>query len=222
MFTRELRRHWPIATLIALCITVFIWSNLPLLSSQRVVQSCLMIPQRVTVAVDSIASISDVLTQMPVWLTLFTYSLFHGDSMHVLMNMVFLWLFGTLVHRELGTMWVFITFCFTAITGAVGQILLDPDSMIPVLGASGSVVGFEGVYFLLAVRWRLPNPDVWPLAGPISPERLVLFAIIGVFLDVSGIIGQGQGIAFGAHLGGFVGGALIGSVVQRKLPVGSI
>ena len=74
-------------------------------------------------------------------------------------------------------------------------------------------MGLEGIYLGMAIRWRLPNPDVWPIAHPITQERLMIFAALGIFMDLSGILSDSQGIAYGAHLGGFVGGILLGTTL---------
>jgi membrane associated rhomboid family serine protease len=142
--------------------------------------------------------------------SLLTYAFLHANMEHIALNLIFIWVFGSLVFRELGAVWFFIAFILTAITGGIGQVLLNPQSMTPTLGASGALMGLEGLYFGMALRWRLPNPDVWPIAEPIPQERLMIFAGLGIMLDISGIVGSSVGIAYGAHIGGFIGGLILG------------
>jgi len=140
---------------------------------------------------------------------LFTPIFLHGGPGHIAGNMVFLWAFGSLVSRHLGNWWA-LALCL--VCGAVGnltQIYMNPDSMIPIIGASGSVAGLEGVYFGLSLRWTLSWPDVFPLAHPIPPSQLVLYALIGIGFDIYSVATEtSAGIAYGAHIGGFASGLL--------------
>jgi membrane associated rhomboid family serine protease len=104
------------------------------------------------------------------------------------------------------------------VTGNIFQILLEPESSVPIIGASGAICGLEGVYLGLAIRWRLPWPSVWPLAYPIAPFQLAAFAVIGFIGDVYFLAHQGQEIAYGAHIGGFLSGLTIGALVTTIYP----
>ena len=148
--------------------------------------------------------------------TTLTATLMHGGWDHIIFNMLFLWIFAGLVGELLGTRWMLIIFFLTAISGYVGDAILRADSTVPALGASGAVMGFEGAYLGLAVRWSLPDPRIWPIAHPIAPIRLMILAVGGFVLDISGAVGGGSGIAHGAHLGGFLGGLFLTSFVVRS------
>ncbi len=173
----------------------------------------LLVPSEVTASWQEFLANGYEPNQLPAFITLLSAAFLHADVEHIAMNLVFIWVFGSLVLRELGAIWFLGIFIFTAITGSVGQILLDPESVIPVLGASGALLGLEGVYFGMALRWRLPNPDVWPISHPIAQERLMIFAALGILLDISGILGDRSGVAFGAHIGGFIGGFVLGTTL---------
>tara|TARA_R110002072_G_scaffold233795_1_gene391402 strand:- start:85563 stop:86252 length:690 start_codon:yes stop_codon:yes gene_type:complete len=140
---------------------------------------------------------------------LFTPIFLHGGPGHIVGNMVFLWTFGSLVSRLLGNWWALALCLFCGAAGNLTQIYMSPNSMIPIIGASGSVAGLEGVYFGLALRWILPWPDVFPLAHPIPPAQLVLFALVGIGFDIYSIATEtAAGVAYGAHIGGFASGLL--------------
>jgi membrane associated rhomboid family serine protease len=142
----------------------------------------------------------------------------HGGPEHLLLNMVFLWAFGSLVAQSLGKWWAVLLFLLCGVCGNLTQVALNPESPIPIVGASGSVCGLGGVYLALAMRWELPWPDVWPLAHPIPPMQLAAFSVIGVLIDVYAISttgGDGPGIAHGAHLGGFASGLVVGLLVTQ-------
>jgi membrane associated rhomboid family serine protease len=131
----------------------------------------------------------------------------HGGPQHVLGNMVFLWAFGSLVSRLLGNWWALALFLVCGVLGNVTQICMEPNSAIPIIGASGGVAGLEGVYLGLMLRWTLPWPDVFPLAHPVPPGQLALFAAVGIAFDLYAVASaSGAGVAYGAHLGGFASG----------------
>ncbi len=149
------------------------------------------------------------------FVTLFTAAMLHGGLDHIMGNMIFLWIFAALAAELIGQRWMLIAFVFTAITGNLCHVALNSGSQIPCLGASGAVMGFEGLYLAMAVRWRLPDPHVWPMARPIAPDRLAMIGVIGLVFDFLGYTGGQTGIAYGAHLGGFIGGLFLGSFIVR-------
>ena len=109
-----------------------------------------------------------------------------------------------------------VVFVVTAICGSVCHVALNADESIPMLGASGAVMGFEGLYLGMAVRWHLPDPHVWPMARSIPPGQLAMLGILGLGMDFMGFIGGSLGVAYGAHLGGFIGGMVMGAAVVPK------
>jgi len=137
----------------------------------------------------------------------------HGGIDHLFSNMLFLWIFGALAVELIGSKWMLITFVFTALCGSVFYLAMNADSPIPSLGASGAVMGFEGLYLAMAVRWHLPDPHIWPMSRPIPPGQLALLGIMGLVMDYMGFLGGNLGVAYSAHLGGFVGGLILGSLV---------
>lgn len=137
----------------------------------------------------------------------------HADFEHLLMNMVLFWPFATLVARHLGDVAMMVLVVVTGIAGNGVQVWLNVDSPLPVVGASGAVTGLEGVYFGLLLRWKLPDPDVWPLAHPVPPLQLGAFAVAGILYDAYSVMNHAQGIAYGAHLGGFIAGLAAAAII---------
>lgn len=153
--------------------------------------------------------------------TLWTALFLHGGFKHLLYNMVFLWPFGYLTSEHLGKWWALGLFLVCGAGGNILQSYLNPNSPIPIIGASGAICGFEGIYLGLATRWQLPWPDVWPLAHPIPPLQLVAFAVIGVLFDIYALKNFEQHIAYGAHVGGFLSGVAIATLLTQCYPTAS-
>jgi membrane associated rhomboid family serine protease len=89
---------------------------------------------------------------------------------------------------------------------------------VPTIGASGAICGFEGVYLGLALRWRLPWAEVWPLAHPVPPMQLGVFALVGFIGDMALLSDHSAHIAYGAHVGGFLSGLAIAAVLTTIYP----
>jgi membrane associated rhomboid family serine protease len=145
--------------------------------------------------------------------SLLGYAFLHGGFEHLLFNMIYLWIFAALAAESLGHRWMLSTFAFTAICGGICHVALNPGEFIPMLGASGAVTGFEGLYLGMAVRWHLPDPHVWPMSRPIPPSQLATLGLLGLGMDFMGFMGGTLGVAYGAHLGGFIGGMVLGAAV---------
>lgn len=145
--------------------------------------------------------------------TLFTAALLHGDMGHLLGNMLYLWIFAAIAAELLGHRWMILIFVFTALCGSALHVALNPEETIPMLGASGAVMGFEGLYLGMVVRWHLPDPHVWPIARPVPPAHLAALGVLGLLMDFGGHLGGEMGVAYGAHLGGFIGGMVLGAAV---------
>lgn len=211
----QARQHFTITALIAGCAVVFLLQQT---RDDGAYQRFCTIPAEV------VASCQQIVTDGPAWdsarsfATLLTATFLHGDIEHLLLNMVFLWVFGTLASQLLGPWWALAVFVLTGVAGSLMHVLLNRESVIPMLGASGAVCGFEGLYLGLAMRWRLDWPDVWPIAQPIPPLQLAAVAVVGLAFDVYGLVSRGHGVAYGAHLGGLATGLLIAAAVTTLFP----
>ena len=210
---RFLRDYWPLAVVFVMAALGFALGLIAEAQDRYWMDQFLMVPADVSASWQALLAGSFEWEPLKALTTLLSYAFLHADMEHIFFNLLFIWVFGSLVFRELGAVWFFVTFIVTAITGGIGQVMLEPLSVIPTLGASGALMGLEGVYFGMAVRWRLPRPDVWPISEPVAQERLMIFAALGIIMDVTGIIGSEAGIAYGAHLGGFIGGLLLGTTL---------
>ena len=150
--------------------------------------------------------------------TLVTALFLHGSVEHILFNMVFLWAFGVLVTQYLGQWPAIACFFICGVCGNLLQTALEPESERVIIGASCAVSGYEGIYLGLALRWALGLADVWPLAHPVPPIRLCVFALVGIAGDVYWQVNGDEAIAYGGHIGGFVSGFLIAATVTQIYP----
>jgi membrane associated rhomboid family serine protease len=140
----------------------------------------------------------------------------HGSWMHIIMNMWFFWIFGNNVEDSMGRgrFVVFYLLCGTA--AALAQVAMDPASPVPVVGASGAISGVMGAYRVLYPRVRVYTLvflgfflttialPAWAMLG-----YWILLQLLGALPELAGARGNG-GVAFWAHIGGFlVGGATI-------------
>ena len=210
----DARQHFVVLGIIAVAFVIFLGQE----SSEDGYRSYCTVPEQVVAAWHT--TIGDGLNAESArsFATLLTATLLHGGFQHVLMNMLFLWVFGSMASRHLGVWWPLPVFVFTGIIGSIVHVLLNRESSIPTLGASGAVCGFEGLYLGLALQWRMAWPDVWPIARPIPPLQLAALAVVGFAFDIYGIASQGHGVAFGAHIGGLLAGLFIAAVLTTIYP----
>lgn len=208
------REHGP---LLALVLVMFAVYGLQGLFGEDWYGPLMAVPQKITHAWDALREGRLGPDSWKAFATLITAVFLHADGSHIVYNMLYLWIFGAATAELIGHRWLLLIFFITGICGSIFHTVLHADEAIPCLGASGAVMGFEGAYLGLTVRWRLPYPHVWPIAGPIPPERLALLAVVGVVLDLSGTFGwQSGNTAYGAHIGGFVSGLLLTAVAAPK------
>jgi membrane associated rhomboid family serine protease len=140
---------------------------------------------------------------------LVTHQFVHASWFHVLGNMLFLWVFGNNIEDRLGRIRFLPFYLLCGILAALGQVLTDPSSMAPLIGASGAISGILGAYFLL-----FPRVKVLSLVT-IIPLRLPAWLVLGVYIALQFLYtgdqaqkGQG-GVAYWAHIIGFVAGLVL-------------
>jgi len=155
------------------------------------------------------------LAAVPDALTLVTYAFLHGDFWHLLGNMIFLWVFADNVEDALGHFRYFIFYMLCAIAAGYAFVLSDPTSQSPVIGASGAVGGNIGAYLLLH-----PRAKIWILLFLRIPIRLSAVYVLGfwvAFQLFSAFTGNGDDeIAWWAHIGGLVAGAVLVIFMRRR------
>ncbi len=152
--------------------------------------------------------------------TLFTSMFMHGNFAHILGNMLYLWIFGDNVEDVLGKFYFILMYLLAGLVGSFAHILVSPNSTIPTIGASGAVSGVLGCYMVLYPKARVLAlvPIVFFLRIIMLPAYVFLgFWIFLQLLYGFGSIGGGAGVAYFAHIGGFVVGILFGIIFRRRL-----
>ncbi len=216
-------RRFPVVsvTLIVLNVVVFLLDRLT--GSTQIVHA--ITPDGIPVAVSQFeGGLSAQYSMIPAvvtshldtaWVTIFTSMFLHANLLHIGGNMLYLWIFGNNVEDTLGRGRFLVFYLVCGVAAAAAHILSDPQSTVPTIGASGAIAGVMGAYIVL-----------WPDAQILS---LVPFVFISTLMEVPALIVigfwavlqfintsflgggmmQGQGVAYMAHVGGFVSGVVI-------------
>ena len=206
----------PVVTvsLITICILVFLWQLSLGPALQQSIISFGVIPS----VLFHIKSLSPELVVVPATVTIFTSMFLHGGWMHLIGNMLYLWIFGNNVEDVMGhgRFIIFYLLCGTAAVFA--QAIPDPQSVIPMVGASGAISGVLGAYLLLYPHARILVAI--PLGFYIYTTRLPAGVVLGFWfilqLISSALAGGQGGVAFGAHVGGFIAGMILILFFRRK------
>jgi membrane associated rhomboid family serine protease len=174
--------------------------------------------------------------QPPWWVTAFTSMFMHGGILHLAGNMLFLWIFGNNVEDSMGRPRFVAFYLLGGLAALAGQILIRPDATVPTVGASGAIAAVLGAYALLYPRARVVTVIFIILFFTIVelPALLVLglWFLLQVFYGASELgqpVGGSGGVAYFAHIGGFVFGLLLIKLfanrvhddydVQHRIPV---
>jgi len=156
------------------------------------------------------------------WLSVLTSMFLHGGWMHVIGNMLYLWIFGDNVEDRLGHVRFVLFYLACGCAAAMLQIVFNPSSQVPMLGASGAIAGVMGAYFVLYPESRvLTAVFIFVFFDLVEIPAIFFLGIWFVMQLLSGvgslgISSTGGGTAFWAHVGGFVIGAVVGLVLRRN------
>jgi membrane associated rhomboid family serine protease len=157
----------------------------------------------------------------PVWQTVLSSMFLHGGWLHILGNMLFLWIFGNNVEDAMGRPRFVVFYLLCGVLATLAQWLTDPGSEVPNIGASGAIAGVLGGYLLLFPRarvWSLLFLVVFFTFIPVPAWLVLGFWFILQLLDGSAsVVGHaGGGIAYFAHVGGFLAGLLLIRVFAKR------
>lgn len=207
-------------TFIALNVAAFLWQlSLGDEGGQAAIFTFGMIPARLFGTVTTPPELDVV----PAWMTLFSSMFMHGGLMHIAGNMLYLWIFGDNIEASLGRVRYVAFYLLTGVAAALSQAFLAPDSHVPMVGASGAISGVLGAYLVLHPRANV-RIFVW-LFIYIARWNVPAFIVLGIWfvtqlLSSSSPSAGEAGVAFAAHIGGFIAGAAtVFFFKKRSVPV---
>jgi membrane associated rhomboid family serine protease len=145
----------------------------------------------------------------PIQLTLLTSMFMHGSWMHILGNMLYLWIFGDQIEDLLGHVKFLIFYIVCGIAAAMAQIIYNPDSVIPTLGASGAIAGVLGAYLIKHPTNRVRVLMFRYITHMPAAVVLGFWIVLQIFSQIGTPAGKATGVAYMAHIGGFIAGVML-------------
>ncbi len=196
---------FPILTylLIALNLAMFAGQMFGPYGFEWSIQAMGFIPARLMGELNGVAGAREA------WVTLFTSMFLHGSVMHIAGNMLYLWVFGDNIENDLGRGRFVLLYLLSGLAAAFAQMAVDPASTIPMVGASGAISGVLGAYLILH-----PRQPITVLVPNMGITRMPAMAVLGMWFGYQllyGILSDASsgGVAFWAHIGGFVAGVVL-------------
>jgi membrane associated rhomboid family serine protease len=154
----------------------------------------------------------------------FSSMFLHGSWMHLIGNMWFLWLFGNNIEDSMGRVRFLVFYLLCGVAAAITQVAISPASGIPMVGASGAISGVMGAYLILYPRVRVYT--LLPLGFFFTTIALPAWTMLLYWIGIqalSGVVGlfgeERGGVAFWAHIGGFVAGIVLIKLFARPVEV---
>ncbi len=225
--------------IMSLCGLMFAWQVAAGDGNSSLVERLGMIPARITAeAGETITLPERVLVETPLgvqvfeglrpvapalgsdWLTLITCIFLHGGWLHFLGNMWFLWIFGDNVEDRLGHLGFAGLYLGTGVVAGLCHLLFNFDSPLPTIGASGAIAGVMGAYLYLfpysRVVTMIPLIFLWPVVELPAPVFLGFWFLMQFWSVTWGMGEQTAGVAWWAHIGGFVAGLACAAVLPSQ------
>ncbi len=196
--------------LIVVNVLVFLWMFLNSSNLESIYYEYALIPSNFLNGIDA-GDITDILTSM----------FMHGGWMHLLGNMLYLWIFGDNIEDRLGHIGYLIFYLAGGVAAALLQVVISPSSGIPMLGASGAIAAVLGAYLVM-----YPNSRVYTFVPIGFFARLTLMPaiiVLGLWFVLQLLSGVGSlgaldqgGTAYFAHIGGFIFGLVVGWLFKKR------
>ena len=151
---------------------------------------------------------------IPSYLTIFTSMFMHGGFMHLIGNMLYMWIFADNIEDSLGPSKFLIFYLLAGIGAAMTQVFMDVNSQVPMIGASGAIGGVLGAYLI-----NYPNAKVLVLIpfGFFSQLLKIKALYVLGFWFILQFISSGGGVAYAAHIGGFISGVVLILFFNKKI-----
>ena len=214
------RLGWPVVTALLIAINCLAWLLLQGMGADRPLANSLcqfgLIPADLLgIAAEGTRiqlgqNLYCVIDGMPGWLSLLSSMFMHGGWMHIIGNMWFLWVFGDNVEDVMGPFRFLAFYLLSGLAAAAAQVVSDPSSAVPMVGASGAIGGVMGAYARLYPRARVSTLlflGIWITRIEVPALFMLGYWFLLQLLGGLPALGSTEGgVAFWAHIGGFVGG----------------
>jgi membrane associated rhomboid family serine protease len=213
---RAIRLQWVTLGLIGVNVLVFILQVLEdPTGTQATLVSLAVVPSELFQLQDLGGGMvpSGLAASVPEWMTLITYQFLHGGVLHLLSNMLFLWVFGDNVEDAMGHLKFLAFYLLCGVAAGLAHAALLPSSQLPLIGASGAVSGVIAAYLMLHPRVR-----VWVLVFRFLPLRVPAAWVLGFWVVtqfVMVVLSPADGVAWWAHIGGMAAGAVLILFMRR-------
>jgi membrane associated rhomboid family serine protease len=185
-----------------------------------------MIPARLTSALEGgreIARVPYSSGAAPALETIITSMFIHGGFLHIAGNMLYLFIFGAAVEESMGPVRYLLFYLISGIAAALAMAAFMPNSTVPVIGASGAIAGVLGAYFVMFPRaWVTTILPIFILVYFVQIPAIVYLLIWFVLQLYSGVTQNPEvtgGVAWWAHVGGFLVGMVLGPLLATSRPV---
>jgi membrane associated rhomboid family serine protease len=210
-------RRFPIFTygLIAINVLVFLWEmSLGEEGLNQAFRDLSVVPANISAAPFSLESLLDMVRSM----------FFHGGFEHIAGNMLYLYLFGDNLEDRLGWLLYLVLYFISGFVAVFAQVIIDPQSTIPLVGASGAIAGVLGGYLVMFPGVKVRG--IIPIGRVSSMQEMPAILVLGFWFVLQlvngfaslGAVEYGGGVAFFAHVGGFIAGAIITFIFTRLVP----
>ncbi len=160
----------------------------------------------------------------PVLISFVTAMFIHGGWLHVIGNMLFLWVFGDNVEDRLGHVKYLLFYLVVGAAGSLAHIISNPFSTVPIVGASGAVAGVLGAYIIAFPRSRIlalvPIFIIFTLVEIPAVIFIALWFVLQLFNGVASLGGNVNTVAYWAHVGGFVMGVILIKIMAPRVTKG--
>lgn len=222
------RRTVPVVTYALIAVNVLVWL-IEMSAGDRFINGYSTVPLEITQGRD-IVGIQNIVVggqsvslqlypgPTPIYLTLLTSMFMHASWAHIIGNMLYLWIFGDNIEDRIGHAKFLAFYLICGLAASAAHIMFAADSVIPSLGASGAIAGVLGAYLVLFPRRSVKVLMARQVVNMPAFMVLGLWILLQVFAQISVVGGAGGGVAYMAHIGGFVAGLALIFLFGGRVP----
>ena len=213
------RHTVPVVTYVLIAINVIVWL-IELSLGEKFINGFSTVPYEITHGTDLVGTrtveaggqsipITLYPGPTPIYLTLLSAMFMHASWMHIIGNMLYLWIFGDNIEDRVGHAKFVAFYLLCGLVASAAHVMVGTDSVIPSLGASGAIAGVLGAYLVLFPKRKVKVLMMRQIVHMPAFMVLGLWILLQLFGQFSVAGGEGGGVAYMAHIGGFVAGVVL-------------